>query len=39
MFCLCVCICTTCVHGAVEPKDLGSSGTGVINSCEPPCGC
>jgi hypothetical protein len=41
IFCLNVSLCTTCIQYPWRPeKHTGSSGTGVIDVCEPPpCGC
>lgn len=37
--CMSVCLCTTCMFGAVQPKEgIGYSGIGITDRCELPCG-
>ena len=40
LFCLHVCMCTTCMQCLWRPEE-GSRfpGTGITSGCEPPCGC
>jgi hypothetical protein len=33
------CMCTTCLVAGEVRGGIGSSGTGVIDGCEPPCVC
>jgi hypothetical protein len=40
MFCLCACLCTTCVQFLRRPAEgVRYPGTGVTDGCEPPCRC